>query len=173
MPNDVEAQYRLGQTYLKLNEPRKAQIALEEALALSIEDREMRPQILDLMAESLYQQERYDRLYGFLQRAVESYGTTADYLRQGAYLQKMGDIDAAEAAYRKAAYFAKPGDVKPYLALAAFYDRINDPTKALQALRWAYYVNPQSPEVSDRLRDHGEVPGPTIAERPPQPETVE
>ena len=171
-PQDFQAHHGLGRTYLALDEPRRAQHAFETARVLVEDMPELRVVVLDHLAEALYQQERYDRLHAFLQDAADQYGTTRDYMRQAEYLAKMGDMDGAEAAYRKAAYFAGPNEVEPYLALASFYDSINDAQRAERALRWAYYVDPGNEEVADRLRAHQVVPGPTVAERPPKAELL-
>ena len=165
-PTDVEAQYGLGRAHLELDQPRDAHLAFEEAMALASDDQNLMPRILDGLAEALYRLERQDRLHAFLQHCVERYGTTRDYLRQGDYLARIGDMDGAEGAYRRAAHFAPDGEVEPFLALARFYENRNDMTKSVRALRWAYYVDPHNPEVVQRLRDHGLVPGPTVAEEP-------
>lgn len=165
-PTDVQAQYGLGRAHLELDQPRDAHLAFEEAMALAGDDANLMPKILDGVAESLYRLDRHDRLHAFLQHSVERYGTTRDYLRQGEYLARIGDMDGAEGAYRRAAHFARDGDVRPFLALARFYQNRNDMTKGVRALRWAYYVDPNNAEVAERLRDHGLVPGPTVAEEP-------
>lgn len=172
-PQDFEAQIGLGRAYLALERPRHAQHALEKARVLVEDKPEVREQVLDLLAEALYRQERHDRLHAFLADAADQYGTVRDFLRQGEYLEKLGDVDGAEAAYRKAGYFAPWGEVEPYLAQASFYDSINDEPNAVQALRHAYYVDRTNREVAERLRDHGVVPGPTVAERPPKSEMIE
>lgn len=165
-PTDVEAQYGLGRAHLALDQPRDALLALEEAWALAGDDPNRTPDILDGLAEALYQLDRHERLHAFLDRTASQYGGTRDYIRQGDYLVRMGDMDAAEAAYRRAARFAADGNAEPFLALAEFYENVNDVSKAVQALRWGYYVDPNDAEVAQRLRDHGLVPGPTVAEEP-------
>lgn len=172
-PHDYEAQYGLGRAYLALNQPRDAQHAFERARVLVEDMPERRASVFDQIAEALYQQERHDRLHAFLQDTASQYGTPRDYLRQARYTEKMGDIDSAEVAYRRAAYFAGPEDVEPYLALAKFYESLNDSSRAERALRWAYYVDPGNTEVAEGLRRHQVVPGPTIAERPPKSELAE
>ena len=46
---------------------------------------------------------------------------------------------------------------------------IGDPDAAVTALRQAYGVNPDDEMVAERLRQHGLVPGPTVA-LPHEPE---
>lgn len=167
-PTDVQAQFGLGRAHLSLEQPRDALLALEEARALAGDDSELRIDIFDGIAEALYQLDRHDRLHTFLRNSAARYGATADYLRQGEYLVRIGDMDGAEQAYRRGAHFAPDGEVEPFLALARFYENVNDVERAVRALRWAYYVDPNDGEVNERLRDHGWVPGPTVAEEPPR-----
>ena len=164
--------YYLGLSYLKARRPLDAQLAFERARTLASSTSEKFEAILDGIAESLYQQKQYDNLHQFLEKSAGYYGETDDYLRQARYLVKTGDLDAARVAFRKAAYFAPSGDARPYLALAEFYESLNDVPRAVEALRYAYHVNPQNPEIADRLRRFGIVPGPTVAAEPPKPELL-
>lgn len=168
-PSSAHSQYQLGLAYLALDRGFEAQYALEKAHALEPDDRELTPDILDALAEALSQQDRTANLYAFLDKMVETYRTTRDYLRQAEYLAKSGDPDAARLSFRKAAYFADPGDVEPYLAIADFYTAISDQPNAVTALRYANYVAPGNLDVAERLRQFGIVPGPTVAQAPPKP----
>jgi len=168
-PADAKARYGLGLAYLELNRPLDAQLAFEKALAVKHDDRELTDEILDGVAESLFRQERFEQLHAFLDETARYYGESDDHLRQARYLVKMGDLDAAVVAFRKAAYFADQGDAEPYLEMSAFYESINDQPNALRALRYAYWVNPDHPDIPDRFRAFGKVPGPTLREAPPKP----
>jgi len=172
-PEDAQSHYELGRARLKMNRPLQAQLSLERALELAPREEALTPKILDLLAEALYQQGRVEKLQTFLQDITQTYGGTEDYLRQAEYLRKVGDQDGAQLAYRKAAYFADPKDVEPYLAISDFYESINDVPNAVKALRYAYWVAPGHREVSARLRRFGVVPGPTVAEEPPKPALLE
>lgn len=171
-PTDALAHYELGKTWLELDAPLKAQASLERALVLEPANPDLTPHLLDLIAESIYRQGDYDALHNFFERTSGAYHTARDYLRQARYMVKVGDLDAAAQAYRKAAYYAPPGDASPYLAVADFYESVNDTPNAVAALRYAYYVDPQSQEIADRLRRHGVVPGPTVGEAPPKPQML-
>lgn len=169
-PHDYLSQYYLGVAHLKQGQPLRAQLALERALTLRPQGSPHTDDILDHLAESMYQQGRYDSLHTFLDGSAKYYGRTQDYLRQADYLAKTGDVDAAKVAYRKAAYFARSGDATPYIAIADFYDSFNDVPSAIESLRYGYYVDPDNQEVADGLRKYGIVPGPTVAIEPPKPE---
>ena len=169
-PSDYLSQYYLGVTMLKQDQPIAAQSPLEQALALRPEDPQWTPQILDALAESYFQQERFETLYGFLDDTVKAYGQQpSDYLRQAKYLGLSGDADGQKTALDKAAYFAPVGDAGPYLALVEFYMGVNDVPNAIQSLRHGYSVEPDNEAVKDGLRGLGIVPGPTIADEPPKP----
>ena len=49
----------------------------------------------------------------------------------------------------------------------------DDTPNAIQALRYAYWVDSENDVVKDRLRGLGIVPGPTIADEPPKPELID
>lgn len=172
-PTDHKAQYGLGLTLLAMNKPMQAQIALEKAWSLKPNRSEFVPGVLDALAQAYEMQNRPEMLVNFLAEAVDRYGTTADYLRQAKYLIKIGDLDGAKLALRKAAYFAKKGDAKPYLVIADFYEQINDVPNAVTALRYAYFVDEDHPAIPDRFRRHGLVPGPTLKLEPPKPEMLD
>lgn len=171
-PTDPLAHYYLGLVKLEQGQPLEAQLALEKALAIKSADPEWTPRILDKLAEAIYRQNRPANLHAFLARTVRTYGSSRDYLRQAEYLAKTGDLDQAQLAYRKAAYFAPEGDATPYLAIAEFYESLNDVPNAVAALRYAYYVAPENPKVASMFRRFGVVPGPTVGQEPPKPEML-
>ena len=166
---DAQTLYLLGKTDLKLNEPMDAQLALGKAIALSSPNDADMNDMLNAYAEALARQRLDNPLRQFLQEQVDKRGTVADYLRQGKYLAKIGDMDKARLAFRQAAYYAPSNDARPYLALASFYESINDIESAKRALRYAYYVNPNDPRIADQLRKYNIVPGPTVKLKPPKP----
>jgi len=170
-PSDYRSQYYLGLCLNELGQPIAAQAPLEQALTLRPEDAQWTPKIADALAESYFQQERYEALYGFLENMVQTYHqSTTDYLRQAKYMGLMGDADGQKTALHKAAFFAPLSDESPYVAIADFYLGVNDIENAVQAYKYAYFVNPSSEDVKNALRGLGIVPGPTIADAPPKPE---
>jgi tetratricopeptide (TPR) repeat protein len=158
---DWKATWYMGRVRLEQNRPLEAQLLLEKALTLR-PDKEQTPYILDDLAESLYQQEEYGQLYSLLSQAAEGSGSWYEHLRKAKYLAKAGDPDGARASFYKAAQYHEPDDNTVYLAMADFYESLNDSPNAILALRRAYTIKPNSPLVANRLRHHGEVPGPTL-----------
>jgi len=171
-PNDGIAHYYLGLAELRLGDPLAAQLALERAYTLRKDDPALRDRILDRLGDALYEQGEYEKLDGFLGDIANQTTDPKDHLRHARYLVRIGDNDAAQLAYRKAAYFAPDGDAGPMLAIAAFYKAIGDQPNQRRALQYAYWINPDAPGLTDRLRDVGVVPGPTAAAEPPRPELL-
>jgi len=172
-PSDYRAQIGLAKAYLMLGQPLDAQLSLEKALVVRPEHPELTPEVLDLLAEAIYLQDRPEVLFAFLEETATYYGQSRDYLRQADYLIRLGDLDGAMLAMRKAAFFAEVDDAEPYMVMANFYDSINDQPKAIQALKYAYWVDPEYPGIEDRFRQYGIVPGPTLKQEPPKPEILQ
>lgn len=166
---DWKAAMLLGEVRLKQGRPLDAQLMFERALAHHNSFEEA-PRILDGLAESLYQQQEFERLQVMLTTTARERWTTADFLRQARYLAKLGDPDGARLAFRKAARFADPTDTTPYLRAADYYESIGDTEAAITALRRTYRIVPDSPQIAARLRNLGHVPGPTT---PLPPEHIE
>lgn len=169
-PSDWEGHYLMGLTRLGQNRAIEAQSELEQALAAEDRHDEETPKILDALARSLEQQELYDKLYAFLDAQIERYEGWQDYARKARFLAKANDIDGAALAYRQAAFFSRNETEDIYIELAEFYEGLGDYPKAVQALKWAYYINDENPTLPNRFRKLGVVPGPTLKEAPPQPE---
>lgn len=169
-PQDWGGRYLMGLTYLEQNRPVEAQSQLELALSVQDRDAEDTPKILDALARALEQQERYNELYGFLDDQIERYEGWEDYARKARFLAKANDIDGAALAYRQAAFFSRNETEDIYLELATFYEGLGDYGKAVQALKWAYFINDENETIPNRFRKLGVVPGPTLKEQPPQPD---
>ena len=163
--SDWKAHYYLGLIALKQGQPLEAQLSLEKALSVR-DSHIITPDILDALAQSLLDQGKHENLAAMLQQATDRYGTTRDYLRQATFLGKSGDVDGAKIAFQKAIRFARHDDPSPFIKLADFYDSLGAGAEALMALRQAYYITPEDPVLADRIRQHGMVPGPTIAIEP-------
>lgn len=159
---DWKSLYYLGKIRLEQGRLPESQLMLERSFALR-RDHPETPDILDALAETLYQAKRSEELHTLLEQAVGDYGSSRDYIRHARYLREMGDVDRAKLAYRKGAYFAQPGDAYPFVVLADFYEELGDKTNAVTALRHAHSIKPKDPVLKERLRNYGFVPGPTAA----------
>lgn len=163
---DWKSMYYLGRIRTMQGRGLDAQVLLERALIIR-DSHEETPDILDALAESIYKQRHDASLAAMLKKAADDYGTVRDYNRQGKYLGLIGDIDGAKLAYRKAMKFAAPNDPSPYLALSELLESQGDNEGAIQNLKYAYYILPESPRLEARFRKFGIVPGPTVAVKPP------
>lgn len=165
---DWKAMYYLGLVRLKQNRPLDAELLLERAYRIR-QDGVETPDILDALAEAMHKQHKNNaKLYAILDGATQRYGQVRDYVRQGKYFGLSGDADAAQLAFQKSYQLAEADDPTPYVAAADFYESIGDVPQAKTALRRAYWIQPGDPMVNERLRRHGEIPGPTAGVQPPR-----
>jgi len=170
-PSDWKANYHLGKIALADDKPLTARTYLEAAYTVRNEGPPRHPEtfeIVDALAEALYQQGDYPRLIGFTEEVIDHFGRVTDYLRKADYLAQMGDHDAAIVVYKQAIKTGPADDPTPYVALADFYDAIGDREAAVLQLRYAYTIDPGDQAIADRLRAHGVVPGPTVMLEPPR-----
>jgi Flp pilus assembly protein TadD len=161
-PTDWKSQWYLGRVRLSQNRDAQAESRLLQAYALRSEHAET-PQIIDDLAEALVRQGKNDQLADLLGQSATRYATVHDYLRQGKYLARAGDIDSAKVAYLKAIRFAKADDAEPYIEYANFLEDVGDSEGALYRLRQAYGIDPENIRLANRFRRYGIVPGPTIS----------
>jgi tetratricopeptide (TPR) repeat protein len=160
-----EALYLRGQLRMKQARYEDAQFLLERSAAIRFRHKET-PRIYDLLAESLFQQRKLDELRSMLADTASRYATTGDFIRQGRYLSRIGDPDGAEVALRKAVSVSDLKDIQPYMEMADFYESVGRRDKAVTALRYAYFLRPADPKITERLRAAGVVPGPTTGLQP-------
>ncbi len=165
-PQDWVANYYLGKLALREGAADAARTYLEVAYTLRAEGPPTQPEtydIVDALAEAIYQQGDSPRLMGFVADAAQRYGRVADYIRKARYLERLGDHDAALVAYRTAIRVGDGRDAAAYVALADFYDALGDRDAAVTQLRHAYALAPADEAIHARLRSHGLIPGPTLA----------
>lgn len=157
-PGDWKAQYWLGMCELQMHHPAEARRALEIAYTHKPDN----PDVVDALAEAMYQMGDETRLYEFLSEIAEQSHSVSDYMRLSRYAMEMGDADSAVAAIETAIVVDDGRSVGPYLAAATYAEHLGDLDGAVRRLRQAYGIDPRDPRVQQRLRDLGEVPGPTI-----------
>ncbi len=182
-PRDIKSHFYLGQIALNVkSDPSKARFHFRQAYTMNLNHRFAltgqevksatfvpRPtnqQIADGLAESIFQQQRNEELFSFLQKMIDDHGKMRDYLRRAQYLHRTGDHDSALTAYQTAIKIGKGKSKVPYLAFAEFYDDVNDRAAALIQLRIAYGIDPTDLEIQRKIREHGSVPGPSIVIKP-------
>jgi cytochrome c-type biogenesis protein CcmH/NrfG len=158
-PGKARVQHALGTSYMALNQPAAA--ALCFSIAHDLEP--ANPQYTEAVAEALYAAGDRGKLYEYLHGLTEQPGAVADYNRLAMYASKLGDADEAQIALLTAARIDGGTTVGPQMALADFYRGIGDRENALTRLRMALHLDPENPEVAARIRELGEIPGPSYS----------
>lgn len=161
-PGWSDARFGLGMTELALGNNTDAIEQLWLAHGIAPE----RGDITDALAEAMLADGRNAELAKFLFAQTRQSGKVEDYMRLGLFSQRLGDADAAERALRIAAMVDRGFSVEPQLALANLYESIGDKPNALRRLSMAGYLQPQNPEIAQRIRNLGEVPGLTFHVEP-------
>lgn len=161
-PNDPSGQHALGRTYLALQQPKPAR----EHLQIAYDVVPNNAQYIESYAEALYESKEPESLMTFLTRVAGERGTVDDYLRLGRYAGKIGHADEALVALTTAARLDQGRTLEPQLALADFYRSVNDRPNQVRRLRNAMYLAPGDEGVLQRVRDVGEIPGPSFMLRP-------
>jgi tetratricopeptide (TPR) repeat protein len=161
-PGDAAVQARLAETFLATNQPERAVEHAWRAYDLNPAS----DPIIETLALSMHKAEQSGELFQFLKEQTNTRGRVEDFLRLGRYSTDAGDADSAELAFKTAAELDKGRSLAPQLALAHFYRHIGDKEAELARLRMALYLDPINAEVNARLRELGEIPGPTLALRP-------
>jgi tetratricopeptide (TPR) repeat protein len=158
-PGDWQAQYKLGLCQIQLGQLAEA----ERALTIAHTRRRDNADIVDALAQVMFQQGDEAQLFAFLRERAESTQTVRAYLRLAQYSIEMNDPDSANVALETAIALDGGQSVEPYLAAADLAADLGDPEMAVYRLRQAFGIDPHDGRISDRLRALGEVPGPTIA----------
>ncbi len=161
LPGDPIGRYNLGRAYLAANPPRPVQA--RENLYLAHSQRLGDDEIFEALAQSLLANDQHEELFRLLRQRASDRQRVSDYLRLGRYAQELGDPDQARQAYLTAARIDGGRTAEVQLALANLYDSLGDRERALLRLRMAYYLAPDNPQIAARIREYGEIPGPSFA----------
>lgn len=159
---DAEAHYELGRNLLALGRPSAAREQM--VLAYNLEPDNMT--YFDGLAQAYVAAGDEEQLFNALEHQIQDRGGVADYLRLGRYAQRLGHADEAERALLGAAEIDDGQTREPQEALAAFYRSIGDTENEIRRLRMLLWFDRTDREVVGRLRELGEVPGPTLVLEP-------
>lgn len=157
-PGDTTGRLGLGKSLLLLGQPEEATDHLWVAYDASPQDDERAM----LLAEAMYTAGEHQELVQFLRERTEQPGRIQDYLTLGRYAALCGLPDEAEPALLTAARLDKGVSLEPQLALASFYESIGARDAALDRYRMAMWIDRENPEIVERVRAMGEIPGPTF-----------
>ena len=157
-PGDWEAHYNLGQCLLELGDPQGASASLEIANTVV----PMNIEVGDLLAESYLAAGDENKLFTFLEQQATELQTVRAWTWFAEYAMAISDPDNATVAINTAIALDAGKTSKPYIVAASFAEQLGDDTLALQRWKEAWAIDPNNIQVSDALRGHGEVPGPTM-----------
>lgn len=161
-PQEAAVEYQLGRTLLAMGKPADAREHLQVAYDLDPGNQNY----IDALARSILLSGSREEVLGFLEDSAEGNMTAAGFMTLGYYAREAGFIDEAERAYQKAVELEGATSPEPHREMARFYRSIGDSRSELEQLRMAYVVDPSDQDTMTRLRDLGEVPGPTFALEP-------
>ena len=166
-PGNWKAQARLGECLLDLQDYPAAREALQVAQTLHPSD----AALTDLMAEAIFMDNDRAALFVYLVQDADAQQTPYAYLRLAKYAGACDDPDTARDANETAIRLDNDQTVEPYLSAAALETRLGNETDAIVYLRRGYAVDPLDKRVQQRLRELGEIPGPTLAMPPDEPQS--
>ena len=157
-PGDWEAQYHLGQCYMEMGDAQKASQSL--AVAESLQPTNI--EISDAYPESLLQSGDANKLYSFLLKRAQKQQSVRDWTIFAEYTMEIDDPDSATNAINTAIAISQGTNARPYIVAATFAERLGDDTLAVTRWQEAWMIDPTNENVSNALRAHGIVPGPTM-----------
>jgi hypothetical protein len=150
--------YRLGTAYLGMKRPVKAREEFLQGLEIDNEvDR-----YIEGIATALVETGQRDQLFNVLRRHATSTRQPKDFMLFGKFAAIVGDPDTAEVALLEAASLDQGRSVEPQLALAEFYGALGDTQQETERLRMVLFLDVTNEAANARLRELGEVPGPSI-----------
>ncbi len=161
-PGEAEIQMKLARTLIEL---KRSDEAVNSA-AVAYDAEPNNPEAIETFAAALFEAKRSDQLFRLLNGNCEKRGLVADYDRLGRYQTKLGLNDDASQAFTMAAKIDGGKTLDPQLALARFYRHIGDKQSEIRRLRMALSLDPSNPEIYVRLKELGEIPGPSLALTP-------
>ncbi|MBL8886171.1 MAG: hypothetical protein JNK16_05880 [Phycisphaerales bacterium] len=161
-PDGVDVRYSLAMTEMKLGQPQLAREQLYQCLAVHPDNQKY----ADGLAQALLACNEREELITFLTREARDRGRPGDYERLGHYQFLLGNVDEAKLALITAAKLEPVKTIKPQMELANLYRSLGDKENELKRLRMALYIEPRNQEIQKRIRELGEVPGPSYVLRP-------
>lgn len=166
-PEAVEVRHRYGKSLTAAGHPR---LAIEQ-LNICTDVEPLNDEYLDAEADAMFKAGEREALQALLARTASERGRVRDYVRQGVYAVRLGNLDEAQQALLTAAKLDRGRSHQVQLALAEFYGSLGDRAKQVRRVRMAYYIQPNNPDVQATARALGEVTGPTFG-LPPEEVTL-
>lgn len=159
---NAQGHYELGRNLLALGRPAEAR----EHMILAYNLEPSNAEYFDGMADAYVAAGNEDDLFAALEHRIRDRGGVEDYIALGRYAQKLGHADEAERAFLSAAEVDGGQTPEPQRALAAFYRSIGDKPAEIKRLRMLLWFDAQDAAVTSRLRELGQIPGPSFVLEP-------
>lgn len=159
---DALGHYELGRALLALDRAGEAR----EQMILAYNLEPANHTYFDGMADAYVAAGDEDGLFRALEHRIRDRGGVADYLAMGRYTERLGHADEAERAYLGAAEIDGGLTREPQEALASFYRAVGDRNAEVRRLRMVLWFDPTDEVVTTRLRELGEIPGPSFVLAP-------
>jgi tetratricopeptide (TPR) repeat protein len=158
-PGDAQSNYELGRNLLAMDRVSEAR----ERMILAYNLEPSNETYFEGMADAMAAAGNEDDMFDALEHRIADRGGVADYIMLGRYAQRVGKADEAERAFLGAAEIDGGETVAPQKALAEFYRSIGDTKAEVRRLRMMLWFDSQDAAINTRLRELGEIPGPTFA----------
>jgi tetratricopeptide (TPR) repeat protein len=161
-PGNQRALVSYGTTMLELDEPAKAAIAFNTAVLAE----PGKAELVYLLARAEVENGKYDDAFGLLRTYASDNNDATAWMLLAEYALQLDDPDTASQAIARAIELVGDNSATPYLKAADLAERLGNEAEALRRLRQAYGRDPGNDDVDRRLREYGEIPGPSIALEP-------
>jgi len=163
-PESAQARLKLGKTLLRTGETQEAATNLQ--VAYDLRPARDEDEVLDLLATALVEANRHDELFRVLEERVQLRGDVQDYLRLARFSLRAGDADRARQALLVADRLDAGRSPKVPAAWIAFAREVGDTELERRALTRLLAIQPGNEDARRRLRELGQIPGPTLAVEP-------
>lgn len=158
-PHDAEDRYKLGRTLMSLDRAHEAREQFEVASELEPKNRVYWIALLD----SLHTIGRTEEMLVLVEQRLRERGDWEDASALGVYLNQAGLKDEADTAFARAVELGGRESPDPHIARARFYRSVGDRGRELESLRRVLYFDLENDTVNARIRELGQVPGPSLA----------
>ncbi len=157
-PGNPDALEMYGRCMLELDRPAEAADAFLTGTAHRPGDRSL----LFLLARAEFASGDYDRSFQLVRIWAIDNDDAEAWLLLAGFATELDDPDNARDAIERAIELDATGSAAAYLAAADLAERLGDTALALRRLRQAYGIEAENAVIADRLREYGEIPGPTV-----------
>jgi tetratricopeptide (TPR) repeat protein len=158
-PGDWEAEYRYGMCLVNLGRQKEARTHIETAAARNPDSQEVAFALADVYAKL---NER-GRLVQLLRSRATERNEVESWLKLAELGRQLNDLDLEDMAITAALQVKGDSQWKAYVRASQMAEAADRPEDAVRRIRQAYFLNPHSPIVINRLEVLGIPRGPDTA----------